>query len=193
VITTGGDVSTSTAVLASGPWSGPLAALLGCNLPLRPRVRYVFVTGPVPRVRRDAPLTVAMSPPFYFRPEGEGIVFSAAEELPQEDIGPDTRWSALESAVARALRRLPLLQDAVVLRGWSGSRTITPDRLPLVGALPGLHGVYVMAGCNGRGIMHGPPLARRLARLVTGAGAEELAAFDPARFEPGRELECEVL
>jgi D-amino-acid dehydrogenase len=65
---------------------------------------------------------------------------------------------------------------------WAGLRPATPDGLPLIGALPGLDGLYLAAGHGMLGVTLAPATAALLAPLVlAGRAAPELAPFDPAR------------
>jgi len=64
---------------------------------------------------------------------------------------------------------------------WVGSRPVTPDGLPLVGATR-TPGVYVAGGHGMWGMVLGPATGRALARLVTtGQTPDEIRAFDPLR------------
>ena len=65
---------------------------------------------------------------------------------------------------------------------WAGLRPATPDGLPLIGALPGLDGIYLATGHGMLGVTLAPATADLLAPLVLeGRAAPELAPFDPAR------------
>jgi D-amino-acid dehydrogenase len=71
---------------------------------------------------------------------------------------------------------------AAPVEAWAGLRPATPDGLPLIGALPGLDGVYLATGHGMLGVTLAPATAALLAPLVLeGRAAPELAAFDPAR------------
>jgi D-amino-acid dehydrogenase len=71
--------------------------------------------------------------------------------------------------------------DAPV-EAWAGLRPATPDGLPLIGALPGLDGVFLATGHGMLGVTLAPATAAALAPLVLeGRDAPELAPFDPAR------------
>jgi D-amino-acid dehydrogenase len=66
---------------------------------------------------------------------------------------------------------------------WAGLRPATSDGLPLIGALPGLDGLYLAAGHGMLGVTLAPATAAALAPLVLeGKAVPELAPFDPARF-----------
>jgi D-amino-acid dehydrogenase len=68
------------------------------------------------------------------------------------------------------------------VEAWAGLRPATPDGLPLIGALPGLDGIYLATGHGMLGVTLAPATANLLAPLVLeGRAAPELAPFDPAR------------
>jgi D-amino-acid dehydrogenase len=68
------------------------------------------------------------------------------------------------------------------VQAWAGLRPSTPDGLPLIGALPGVEGLYVATGHGMLGVTLAPATAALLAPLVLeGRAAAELAPFDPAR------------
>ena len=68
------------------------------------------------------------------------------------------------------------------VEAWAGLRPATPDGLPLIGALPGLDGVFLATGHGMLGVTLAPATADLLAPLVLdGHAAPELAPFDPAR------------
>ena len=65
---------------------------------------------------------------------------------------------------------------------WAGLRPATADGLPLIGALPGVDGVFVASGHGMLGVTLAPATAALLAPLVLeGRAAPELAPFDPSR------------
>jgi D-amino-acid dehydrogenase len=64
---------------------------------------------------------------------------------------------------------------------WVGSRPVTPDGLPLVGATRA-PGVYVAGGHGMWGVVLGPATGKLLAeRIVTGRTDPAIAPFDPLR------------
>jgi D-amino-acid dehydrogenase len=68
------------------------------------------------------------------------------------------------------------------VEAWAGLRPATPDGLPLIGALPGLDGIYLATGHGMLGVTLAPATANLLAPLVLdGHAAPELTPFDPAR------------
>ncbi len=81
--------------------------------------------------------------------------------------------------------RLPDAAEAD-LQGRVGQRCIAPDRLPLVGALPGDEGLYGLLGYASRGLIWAPLMAELLAAMLEREPLplprDLVAALDPARF-----------
>ena len=51
--------------------------------------------------------------------------------------------------------------------GWAGLMAFTPDRLPIVDAVPSFPGTWVGGGFSGHGMVFGPRLGQLLAEAVT--------------------------
>ncbi|MBD1910863.1 MULTISPECIES: FAD-binding oxidoreductase [unclassified Leptolyngbya] len=89
---------------------------------------------------------------------------SASEEQLRDRIGQ----------VLPCLKSVPAAWGSCLV-GFSG------DRLPLIGALPGVSGLYLCSGFNGPFLL-APPLARRFAKSQKGEADPILAQLSPARF-----------
>jgi len=62
-------------------------------------------------------------------------------------------------------------------------RPMTPDGLPMIGAMPGLTNGYVATGHAMLGITLAPVTALAMAGLITtGTSSYEIGALDPVRF-----------
>ena len=66
----------------------------------------------------------------------------------------------------RLVRRFPGLAGAEVVSSWAGLYTITPDWNMLVGAAPGVDGLYLAVGGSGHSFKLGPAIGRCLAELI---------------------------
>ncbi len=97
----------------------------------------------------------------------------------------------LRERLAEYLPRLAAALAPVPPAGaWAGVRRTTPDRLPLVGPLPGAAGRLVCLAHGSRGVVGGAVAAELLAAGIAGepspALGDDAAAFDPARYDrPG--------
>lgn len=74
------------------------------------------------------------------------------------------------------------------LAGRASLRPISPDRLPMVGALPGPTGLWLLSGFGARGLVWGTLCAELLAAQICGEPLplehELVAALDPCRYLP---------
>ena len=72
----------------------------------------------------------------------------------------------LSKVIEAAIRRAPVLEKAEVLRGWGGLYTITPDDNPIIGEVPGVHGLFSAVGFSGHGFQQAPEVGHILSQLI---------------------------
>jgi len=178
-------VAADIVVNAAGAWTGRVGSLAGASIPVTPSPHVKFMTDPHAALPVDMPLIVDLPTGAYVRSErGHAMVGVKSEGHPtgfQIDATPELlTWMAERAAI-----RFPSLRAASLARVITGLYEVTLDHLPVVGAVPGLAGFYVVAGFNGHGIMHGPAAARALAELIVSGRADslDLDPLRPDRFE----------
>lgn len=94
---------------------------------------------------------------------------------------PQVDMASLRNNLRTALAVAPGIEPLRILRSWTGTTGITPDQLPLIGAVSKAPGYYVAAG--GSGFTYGPTYARLLSELITrGEASHSLAPYSPDRF-----------
>ena len=73
------------------------------------------------------------------------------------------------------------------MRGWAGLYEMTPDQTGIVSAVPGVEGLYVIAGFSGHGFMHGPIAGQLMAEILAEGTARTMDAspLDLGRFARG--------
>ncbi|SDH92473.1 D-arginine dehydrogenase [Actinokineospora alba] len=155
-------------VNAAGAWADHVAALAGIpSIGLTPLKRTIAIAVGKP-VDPAWPLVADAADRFYFRPEGEGVLLSPADETPSEpcDAKPDDLDVALALERVNEVTTLGLRS---VRTAWAGLRSFTPGRTPVVGAAPGHPGFHFFAGQGGYGIQMAPALAAAGAAVILGA------------------------
>jgi glycine/D-amino acid oxidase-like deaminating enzyme len=159
-------IESPAVVIAAGPWSAQIGAMLGIPIPIQPIRRQIAVTSVIPGLRADFPFVIDFTRALYFHREGAGILtgMSNRDEPPGFDTRVDEAWrdTHLENAVAR----LPLLADAELLAEWAGLYEVTPDDQPILGRLPHAEGLFICAGFSGHGLMHGPAAGLLMAEEI---------------------------
>jgi len=176
-------------LIAAGPWTKPLAAQVGADLPLSVERHVVatFAWGGAEPVPAHADLPGG----YYFRPEGEELFLvgplHAAPRADPDDFAQAIAEDEARDLAERVTRRAPALELARSRGGWASLYDVSPDWQPLIGEIA--PGVFVDAGTSGHGFKLAPALGRHVADLVTGAGPDPaLAEFHPRRFQERREI-----
>jgi len=168
-----GPINAPRVVIAAGLGSQALAADVGLTIPVRPQRGQILVTE-----RLDSMLPLPIS---GLRQTHEGTVMIGATH---EDVGVDlgTTTEAAAKLSAEAIRRIPMLRNATLVRQWSGLRILTPDTFPIYAQSPRYPGAFVTLCHSGVTLaaFHASLLAEAIGdgRLPT-----SLAVFHPSRFD----------
>jgi sarcosine oxidase subunit beta len=188
VLTADRRIDADRVLLATGPWTRPLVATVGVDLPLSVE-RHVVATnrfGPVPRL----PVMVAdLVTQTYLTLEHGTPVFCLGSLRSERSADPDgfdfrVADDEAQQLLAGACRRVPALVDASPTGGWASVYDVSPDWMPVVGEVEA--GVFVDAGTSGHGFKLAAAWGGHVADLVTGTSTRaELAHFDPHRFASG--------
>jgi sarcosine oxidase subunit beta len=189
VETSEGSIATEQAVIACGPFSGPMARRAGIRLPLHTVIRQKVILPSLPEVPPDAPMTIDEETGTHWRPalRGAYLLFTDPDtpaSEPYEDVPSDRRFAFRlldPSSPVSAARIVPFWGD-IWRRGsahWlihAGQYTMTPDHRPLIGETE-IPGLWVNSGYSGHGIMGSPAGSRVLIDVMAGTISPELNAF----------------
>ena len=182
VITDAGRIECDQVVLATGVWTGVLAAKLGPALPIGPGKGYSVDYFPSP-VPLSTPLTfedahVAVTPL-----DGR-LRLAGTMEFAGLDLGVNARRvTAVKQAAVRGFRDWD--EDTPHAEPWAGLRPMTADGLPIVGRLRPEGNVLVASGHGMLGLTLAPSTAktvRDLARDVEAGRPSPLTPYGPERF-----------
>ena len=183
----GDEVHARVTVDAAGAWCDHVATMAGVRpAGIAPLRRTIAVCRPGALTPDpDWPLVLDACEQWYFRPEGDGILVSPADETPTEpcDARPD------ELDVAAAIERVnerTTLGLRSVRTAWAGLRSFAADRSPVVGFDPAAEGFFWYGGQGGYGIQMAPGLAALGADVVLGRPLDPEAAALAAAVAPTR-------
>ena len=167
-------------LVAAGPWTAGLLDPTGRWSPIHPlwgAVVEVELADPPHHVLEQAGIEAVIGggvPETAAIPEEQGLLFSLAP-LPGASVVGSTfladepnpqAW--MEPILERASRFVPAVADAPIRGVRACARPQSVDGRPLIGAVPGLRGLYVCAGHGPWGISTGPASARLAADLILG-------------------------
>ena len=187
VETPAGAIATRLVVNAVGPWAPLVGRMAGLDLPVDPRRRHIFVTDAFDAIRHPLPLVTDCGSGFYCRSEQGAVLMSAGDIGGTTEYEANVDWAVLETAVEKAVRRIPVLEHAQVRHAWAGLRPLTPDGRAILDWAPGLDGMFLAVGFCGHGFQHSPAVGETVsALLLDGRCADDLTDLRLDRFGPPR-------
>ncbi len=198
VITAQGRLDSEVTILATGAWSARLGRKLGLNLPVRHVHGEAAVTdyvGPVltnflssavffetvhhdDEAKNHQPKAVlAIAPTVH----GNLLLGEAATEVDHFSNGSSP---AAPGAISRvALRFLPVLRQARLVRSWAAPVAFTTDDKPFVGPVAGLAGLLLAVAFKST-VVIAPVIGQAITQLVTtGRSDLDLSPFLLARVK----------
>jgi D-amino-acid dehydrogenase len=182
VMTDAGRVECDQVVLATGVWTGVLAAKLGPALPIGPGKGYSVDYFPSP-VPLRTPLTFENAH-VAVTPLNGRLRLAGTMEFAGLDLAVNARRvAAVKRAAALGFRDWD--ETTPHAQPWAGLRPMTADGLPIVGRLRPEGNVLVASGHGMLGLTLAPSTAktvRDLARDVEAGRTSPLMPYGPERF-----------
>ncbi len=181
--------------VVAGPWTDALLAPLDVKIGIKSeRAQIAFFKRPPALTHCIYIDTIAGS---YFRPHGDDLTLAGLGGWkPEAEANPDDfRESNDDDFVAavrkRLAKRIPAMADAPYSRGHAGIYDVSPDARAVMGAVPGVAGLFVAAGFSGTGFKTAPAVGASMAELIlTGASTTvDLTAFGFERILSRRMIE----
>lgn len=187
VATNRGTIATETVVLAGGAWADRLLMPLDVDLKLKPRRIQVVVFRQPPEVdpRRRHRVVIDTTQRSWFRPEGFSSTLIGVERGSRPHDDPDELDETAEDAFVQTARdalaaRMPVFAHATMRGCWAGVVMSSPDGHPIIDQIPGIPGLFVMAGDSGTSFKTSPAIGICLAEWIT-EGAPKLVDLTPFR------------
>ncbi|NQX11876.1 FAD-binding oxidoreductase [Microbacteriaceae bacterium VKM Ac-2855] len=195
VHTPAGTVDATTIVFAAGAWTSELLRGVGRPLPLVPTVATRFVSEPA-GLPATMPTVQSLELGLWLRELrgafswGGGFAYRRVSALAAEEglsfgferpVSPTliTQQHAAQARIAEVFPALAGLQTAEIVQGIP---VYSVDGGLYAGAVPGIDGLWALAGDNESGVTHGPGMGRLVAELIL--GVQPYA--DPAPFRLDR-------
>ena len=178
----GHEIKADIVVNTAGPWAGEVAALAGLELPVAPLKRHLFFTAPFDAIPNVFPMIIDIDSGWYLKREGQGLILGGPTG--ERSFSQDVDFSAEERTAFESIRRVPVLEQARMVRGWAGHYELTPDHHAVIGAFPELKNFICAAGFSGHGFQHAPATGRIVAELIVNGRAEteDIHPLRPTRF-----------
>jgi glycine cleavage system T protein len=198
VETDAGRIEADVVVIAGGIWAPQVAAMAGAFIVSTPvdHQHAALLAVPGHELPHDMPCFRDPDNLVYGKSEAGGVVLGGYEADPVARWIDGVPWNhagtslppdqaRFEPLLAGAARRFPFIGEAGIVKLVCHPDAMTPDANPLVGAVPGVHGLYLAAGLSLNGFGGAGGIGRSLAELITGAETElDLYPYRPWRFGP---------
>lgn len=190
-----------TVVLAAGPWTRRLLATIHLDLPLHVERHPMAVLEANGKARQVMPFAwcddICCN---YARPDNEGVILAGTwagggTGVRHDEAGrprfvedPDNYMEGVDEAesveiVETFSHRIPAMPELGIRPGYAGLYDMSPDDLPVIGAMPGAEGLVVSCGSSGHGFKTGPAVGEAIANLLRRGEQAILAPFSPTRFK----------
>jgi sarcosine oxidase subunit beta len=182
----GVEVAARVAVNAAGAWADRVARWFGDDAPLKPLLPNMLVTERLPRFI-DRSVGVCGGGVYVRQVERGNVVFGGGRGWGDAELDRSRPLADVSGeAMRQAVRIVPALAGALVIRSWSGIDGETQDDLPVLGPSPAVPGLIHAFGFSGHGFQLAPAVGEVIAELAAdGRSATPLAAFALDRFPRG--------
>ncbi len=179
----GDEYTAGAVIIAGGAWSKDFGLQLDVQIPVAPQ-RGQIIHLQLPCRETGAWSIVMGFSDHYQVPWPGGRVAVGATRETNSGYAAYATVSGVREVLHEALRLAPGLSDAAIDDIRVGLRPYTSDHLPLLGAVPGVNGIYLATGHGPTGLTLGPFSAK----LVVEQALEQPLAWDLAPFSVARFL-----
>jgi len=142
-----GSWATKAVVILSGPWISEVAEMAGITVAMAPVAIQMHITERLPPLLIH--LVQHIGQGMSVKQVGSGQILIGGG-WPAANLNLEGRSRASIESLVGNLRQcaqvLPFIRDLRLLRMWAGPLAATPDELPVIGAVPGVPGLFIAGG-----------------------------------------------
>jgi glycine/D-amino acid oxidase-like deaminating enzyme len=200
--TPAGSLWAKKVVLATGPWSKPIFASLGIDLPVRAVRHPVAIYHRPAEYEGKRPFILDLLRSAYYKPEGRYLLIAGSLELELDTSGAEVDPDRYDRGVTseEVTKMTGKVMDAIPLmaskgeyeRGFGGVYDVTPDQQPIIDELSdyGYENLFCLVGLSGHGFKLCPEYGRIMAAMVTEGKFRDYdtSVFRLSRFKEGKLL-----
>jgi glycine oxidase len=170
----GETIACNQVLIAAGPWSTTCGAWLGVDIPVHPaRGQILALRQPEQPLKHALMLGAAatlvkygLGSDLFLIPKADGTIYVGSTV---EHIGFDTQLTVagMAALLTDAMQIAPSLEQAPIVKMWTGLRPWSADGYPILGRAPGWENVSVATGHGGIGFEASAVTGKVMAELVT--------------------------
>jgi glycine cleavage system T protein len=191
-----GSIKTQIIVNAAGMWAPRVAAMAGIHFPTTPVDHQHIALRAVPghEFSHNTPCLRDPDNLVYMREEAGGLVIGGYEPNPLARWIDGAPWEhggttlpadykRFEQLLEGAIRRIPFLDKAGIIRLVCHPGAYTPDCQPLLGPMPGARGMWIAAGMSLHGYGGAGGIGKLMAEWIKeGEPPMDVNAYRATRF-----------
>ncbi|MDO4545547.1 MAG: FAD-binding oxidoreductase [Bacillota bacterium] len=188
VVTDKGTYKTDKVINCGGVWSPMIGALVGVEIPIKPRKGLIMIsertfTVMSQKVQEFGYMMSKFEDIEFTRPVSERVernnvamvieptdannfLLGSNRDFKGFDISSEIE--VMQAMAERAIRFFPVIKDINCIRTYAGLRPWVPDHLPIVSAVEEVPGFYIAAGHEGDGISLSAITGKMVSQIVTG-------------------------
>ena len=162
---TGAMLKADSFVMTSGAWSFDLLKETAAELNIKPMRGQILLFDTANLHSSQIPTSIIYQDGFYLVPRRDGLLLAGST---LEDVGFDTNTTEMmrQQLLQKALKILPILKQANVIKHWCGLRPGTPDNLPTIAQHPSIKNLYLNTGHFRYGLTMAPASASLITDLI---------------------------
>lgn len=176
-----GDFSFDEVVIATGSWSGLLAAKLDLSLPMQAGKGYSFT---IPDMEKNVRIpSIFLEARVAVTPMGNSLRFGGTMEITGIDHSISmNRVTGIVDAIPRYYPEMKIAMPPTE-KIWHGLRPCSPDGLPYLGRSKKISNLILATGHSMMGLSLGPGTGKLVSELINQEKTSiDLAMFTPERF-----------
>jgi len=169
-------------IIATGSWSGQVAARLGISLPMQAGKGYSFT---LPDVQKNVRIpSIFIEARVAVTPMGNSLRFGGTMEI----IGVDhsinmNRVKGIVDSIPNYYPEMKVEMPAIE-KVWHGLRPCSPDGLPYIGRSKNIKNLVFATGHSMMGLSLGPGTGKLISEIISEEQLSmPLSSFDPERFD----------
>ena len=179
--TTAKDFEFDEVILATGSWSGGVAAKLGLSIPMQAGKGYSFT---LPQVEKNVRVpSIFLEARVAVTPMGDSLRFGGTMEI--TGVDHSISMNRVKGIVDSIPNYYPEMR--VIMPGikdvWHGLRPCSPDGLPYIGKSSKIKNLTIATGHSMMGLSQGPGTGKLVSEIIAQEKTSvNLDAFNPQRF-----------
>ncbi|MBV9482327.1 MAG: FAD-binding oxidoreductase [Acidobacteria bacterium] len=191
------EFATRVVVNASGPWANKVGSMVNITYPIQVTREQEVMFRAQPQSLCPQLTVSDMCNAIYFHPFGQDLLVGRGFPKEYEHVDPDNYAEGsdpdfIEDTAERIAKRVPGMESAFILKGYSGLYDVTPDWHPIIGTHPELDGFISVVGTSGHGFKLAPAVGEAVSQLVVDGKSStfDLSQFSADRFATGHSFKA---